>query len=95
MRRVAIFVSQYNGNEFKKLQKIKIMQNFKVITAPNTNVKIEIEGVGTIMQIELADKLYDANVIDWKCRCKCTTIRLTDNLIDIAINKLNLYPRWF
>ena len=33
MKRVTIFVSQYNGNEFKKLQKIKIMttENFKTI----------------------------------------------------------------
>lgn len=34
MKRVTIFVSQYNGNEFKKLQKIKIMTNleFKTMT---------------------------------------------------------------
>jgi hypothetical protein len=34
MKRVTIFVSQYNGNEFKKLQKIKIMttSEFKTMT---------------------------------------------------------------
>ena len=29
MKSVTIFVSQYNGNEFKKLQKIKIMTTLK------------------------------------------------------------------
>jgi hypothetical protein len=71
------------------------MQNFKVITAPNQNVKIQIEGVGTVAQIEVANKLYKAGVIDWKCRCKSSTISLTSNLIDLAINKLNLYPAQF
>jgi hypothetical protein len=71
------------------------MQNFKVITEINSNPKIEIEGVGTIMQITLADKLFKANIITWKVRCLSNTIRLTDDLIDIAINKLNLYPKQF
>jgi hypothetical protein len=39
MKRVTIFVSQYNGNEFKKLQKIKIMttENFKTIATEKLN----------------------------------------------------------
>jgi DNA-binding protein YbaB len=71
------------------------MQNFKVITAPNQTVKVEIEGVGTVRQVEIADKLFSAGVIDWKSRMKSTTIALTNSIIDIAINKLNLYPKHF
>lgn len=71
------------------------MQNFKVITAPNQTVKVEIEGVGTVHQIEIADKLYAAGVIDWKSRMKSTTIALTNNIIDIAINKFNFYPKHY
>jgi hypothetical protein len=32
IKRVTIFVSQYNGNEFKKLQKIKIMRAITKVT---------------------------------------------------------------
>lgn len=71
------------------------MQNFKVIAAPNQTVKVEIEGVGTVRQIDIADKLFYAGVIDWKSRIKSTTIALTNDIIDIAINKLNLYPKQF
>lgn len=71
------------------------MQNFKVITAPKQNVNVEIEGVGTVRQIEIADKLFAAGIIDWKSRNKSTTIAFTNSIIDIAINKLNLYPKHF
>ena len=71
------------------------MQNFKVIIAPNQNVKVQIEGVGTVSQIEIAHKLFTAGVIDWKCRVKSTTISLTNNLIDMAINQLGFYPKEF
>jgi hypothetical protein len=39
MKRLTIFVSQYNGNEFKKLQKIKIMTTleFKTIATEKLN----------------------------------------------------------
>lgn len=68
-------------------------QNFKVITAINENVKVQIEGVGTVRQIEIADKLYAAGVINWKCRMASTRIALTNNLINTAINVLNFYPK--
>jgi hypothetical protein len=71
------------------------MQNFKVITNPNQNPKVEIEGVGTVRQIEIAEKLFSAGIIDWKCRNKSQRIALTDNIINIAINELNLFPRQF
>jgi hypothetical protein len=50
MRRVTIFVSQYNGKEFKKLQKIKIMttlttlSEIKKIKTFSTREKFEIKG---------------------------------------------------
>jgi len=71
------------------------MQQFKVIVEINQPVLIEVEGVGRIHQIELAQQLFNRGIIDYKCKKVSGRIRLTDNLINIAINELNLYPRWF
>ncbi len=71
------------------------MQNFKVINPIGSNVKIEIEGYGTVAQIELAQKLFNEGLINWKCRMESTRVRLSDDLINTAINKLNFYPKEF
>lgn len=71
------------------------MQSFKVINTINESVKVEIEGFGTIGQIQIAEQLYKQGLIDWRCRMESQRVRLSDELIDIAINKLNLYPREF
>lgn len=70
-------------------------QAFKVITRINQNVKVEIEGVGTVAQIEIAQKLYNASAISWKSVCSAATVRLSDTLINKAINELGMYPREF
>ena len=53
MKRVAIFVSQYNGNEFKKLQKIKIMTTleFKTIAAQKLNTLSTIDLIAELKKL--------------------------------------------
>jgi|LakMenE18May11ns_1017448.scaffolds.fasta_scaffold8723097_2 hypothetical protein len=71
------------------------MQKFKTINKRNESVKIEIEGVGTVRQIELAEKLYFLGKISYKCKEKSQRIALTNAILNMAINELNLYPKEF
>lgn len=71
------------------------MQQVKIITGINQAPKVEIEGVGTVRQIEVAEKLFSAGIIDWKTRIKSGKIALCEVLVSAAINKFNLYPRQF
>ena len=50
MKRVTIFVSQYNGKEFKKLQKIKIMTTLNAIKlAAQIQIGSRIQGGKQVM----------------------------------------------
>jgi hypothetical protein len=71
------------------------MQNVSVITVIGRPPVVEIEGVGTVRQIEVAEKLYTHGVIDWSTRMKSGKIALCSILVQAAVNKFNLYPKQF
>lgn len=71
------------------------MQNVTVISQIGKPPLVEIEGVGTVRQIEVAERLFKAGVIDWKTRMNSGKIALCETLLSVAINKFNLYPRQF
>lgn len=60
MRRVAIFVSQYNVNEFKKLQKIKIM---KALTTSQLIKALMKKGYSQHKPINLSFNKWNADCI--------------------------------
>lgn len=74
---------------------MKKQQSFKVVQVHNQPTLVEIERYGTVNQIEIQDRLYKHGVISWKARCASSAIRLSDQLLDKAINQLNLYPPQF
>jgi hypothetical protein len=73
----------------------KNMQTVKIIASINDAPKVEIEGYGTTNQINVADKLYELGIIDWKTRMQSNRIALSEQLVSDAINTYNLYPRQF
>lgn len=71
------------------------MQQVNVISQIGKAVVVEIEGVGTVRQIEVAEKLFKHGVIDWKTRMESGKIALCGVLVQAAVNKFNLYPKQF
>lgn len=65
MKRVTIFVSQYNGNEFKKLQKIKIMTTLTTLT----EIK-KIKTFSTREKFEIKGNVIFFDVDNWTWRAK-------------------------
>jgi hypothetical protein len=70
-------------------------QQFKSIQKPNTGAVVEIQGYGIAQQNIVAEKLFFAGVISHKCRISIGVCALSDRLLNIAINELDLFPIWF
>lgn len=71
------------------------MQQVNVISKIGKSPMVEIEGVGTVRQIEVAEKLFQHGVIDWTTRIQSGKIALCGILVQAAVNKFNLYPKQF
>ena len=75
--------------------KHKDMQQIKNIIKIGSSVKIEIEGYGTITQIDLNQKLYQNGLITWERRNKSQGICFSESWLTEVISQYNLYPRQF
>jgi hypothetical protein len=71
------------------------IQKFKSIQKPNSSAVVEIEGYGIAEQTIVAEKLFYAGAISHKCRISIGVCALSNDLLNKAINELNLFPIWF